>query len=569
MPSDRIITLLIVPYRTPAQIARDRWEQIAPDALQPARRVTLMDEHRQSIGVARNVWSEADGLYGDFYVSRTARGDDILTLATDGALGVSPGFVPETVVELSEQLMEVRRGELREVTLTGVPAYVDSAVLSIRSAHTGGIMAEHDDTQTPPAPPANPDPAPAAPAAPATPPAPAAVEQRHVVDLEARLARLEDAQRASDDDDDEQPTPAISGRHRPYAFRSIGHLVTRVAQLDRGDTAEASLALDEIGSLLESGAIREERYRGRVVELRAFTAVGTLAETATPAGYVPELLELVRQGRVFSRFMAGRNLDDVPGATLQLPRVTQGAAVDYVGEAPTPAGLEVTQDLQTFPKATLHGGQGITVQARDWSSPAYLDTVVRDHLRAYGEKVNLEAAAGDGAVGPPAHHTGAVTLAATFPTGVTPPADATMAVIVPAIGLAKAAVFAATKRWPTVCFANGDQWGFMEGLVDSEGRPLLADPGDSQNAPGTMAGASPVGRLRGMFGYAEDSIPANSILIGVFDDSTLWESSQAPAAVSLLYPDAITIDVAVFGYSAVAHRRAGAWAMVTDAGANG
>ena len=562
---DRIIELLIVPYGVASQVAPGRWERIATGAMIPEARVALMNEHRQVVGVARSFRQAPDGLYGEFYVSQTPGGDDALQLAADGAYGVSPGFIPEVVAEVSATMTEVRRASLRETTLTGTPAYIAGGVLSVRNYTAGGTVSEH--TPAPPAhdpaPPAH-DPAPPAPPAhdpapPAPPVAAAGVEQRNV-DLLARLDQLEQRMRAADP---APPTPVVTGTARGMRFRSFGHLVSTVAAYDRGDTDEAATAGDALGAMLEQRTVRRERSGATIVELRAFTNVGAIADSATPDGYVPELLELIRQGRVFANFMTSRNLDEVPGSNVQLPKIDQGAVVDYVGEAPSPAGQEVTQSLQSYPKATLLGGQGVTVQARDWSSPSYMDTVVRDHLAAYGDKLNLEAIAGNGAAGPPAHHSGAVTVvpAGNTEAAGTPPAD--FAEITAAIALVKAAVFNAVKRWPGIAFANADTWAYMEGLTDSDGRPFLVDAGVATNAPGTMSGASPVGKVRGLVGYAEDGVPAGSLLIPIMGWSELWESQASPASVQLMYPDALTIDVSVFGYSAVAHRRPSAFGLVT------
>lgn len=80
----------------------------------------------------------ADGAYMIFRVSKTAKGDEILTLASDGVTkGVSVGF--ETVpggtdfrVVEGQRTAVYTRAKLREVSTTWNPAYTRAQVLSIR-----------------------------------------------------------------------------------------------------------------------------------------------------------------------------------------------------------------------------------------------------------------------------------------------------------------------------------------------------------------------------------------------------------------------------------------------------
>lgn len=99
-------------------------------------RVKLLSQHASRtnpLGKALTLREDAAGLYGEFYVSRTAAGDEALELVRDGALdSFSVGFAP---VKHEKRGRVTWRTEvaLREASLVTFPAYDGALVGGVRA----------------------------------------------------------------------------------------------------------------------------------------------------------------------------------------------------------------------------------------------------------------------------------------------------------------------------------------------------------------------------------------------------------------------------------------------------
>lgn len=113
-------------------------------------RVKLLRDHDMSnpLGVAVGLTNMAAGVKVKFKVARGAEGDRALELAEDGVLdGLSVGvdFDTSTDVEMDpsdEGVMLVRRADLREVSLTAMPAFDDARVTKVAASRTEGTAME-------------------------------------------------------------------------------------------------------------------------------------------------------------------------------------------------------------------------------------------------------------------------------------------------------------------------------------------------------------------------------------------------------------------------------------------
>lgn len=487
------------------------------------------------VGKVLAVTEDDEAAFADMEISTTPDADEVWTLIKDGAL---------TKVSIGGQIVEYQFNEeteeltclsfdLMEVSIVPVPAMRSAEIVSNKAGELVTLSAdptkerEPMETETTPAE-TTPDPT-----------------------VAARLETIEDLMR-------ERLTPAppaISGAARPSHFRNFGELFGAVAAMDLGTDAHAR---EQLAHGLETGAVYFAPNGRRMVDVFAFE-VGDSSDATGDAGQVNDLLKILRDGRVISAGFAKGDLDTVPGKTVDAPTVTENATVDYQTEAGAVASNKQEWSEDSFPKATLAGGQTVTVQARDWSRPSYMNEVLEDLVGAYGEKVNEEVVNGAGTTGPPQKVEGILVANTTTTSAID-------AAIVAAIATAKSLAYAATKRWPARAYAAGATWATIEGMVDSENRPLLATDGP-WNALGELDGPSPVGKIRGLVGYADDAIAAGKMIVPSFRDAKLWESKSAPIRVGLTYPDSLTVDVAVFGYLAVAIRRPAGFAIVDNIGA--
>ena len=104
-------------------------------------KIPLLEAHRQDampLGRATTLEERSDGLYAEFLVSRTGRGDEALQLARDGVMhSFSVGFVPvrdhRRKTADGRPLLERQEVKLHHVGLISeVPAYGDARVLAVR-----------------------------------------------------------------------------------------------------------------------------------------------------------------------------------------------------------------------------------------------------------------------------------------------------------------------------------------------------------------------------------------------------------------------------------------------------
>lgn len=123
------------------------------------RRVKLLRDHdiHQPVGVAVSLEDRAEGLWGVFQVARGLEGDKVLMLAEDGVLD---GFSAGPVIEPDGWEMDqsgrgvrlVTSSQLKETTITAMPAYDDARVLHVAAMlrmppndNEGRSMAEKDE----------------------------------------------------------------------------------------------------------------------------------------------------------------------------------------------------------------------------------------------------------------------------------------------------------------------------------------------------------------------------------------------------------------------------------------
>jgi HK97 family phage prohead protease len=111
-------------------------------------RVKLLRDHRmdQPIGVATHLTDTAAGLRVRFKVARGAAGDEALALAEDGVLdGLSVGVdfdAGRDAVMADDGVMDVHRADLRETSLTPMPAFDDARVTKVAASRTEGTTME-------------------------------------------------------------------------------------------------------------------------------------------------------------------------------------------------------------------------------------------------------------------------------------------------------------------------------------------------------------------------------------------------------------------------------------------
>jgi HK97 family phage prohead protease len=142
----------VLPWGTPAQVVdrgrlvTETFERGALQGTDPAR-VPLTATHPRDagtlpIGRTLTIEDRTDAAWGEWHVSKTALGDEVLELARDGVpLGLSIGFaeVPGSSRWSADRQRVTRtRAALDHVAVVRVPAYAGAGVVGVRS---GGCLA--------------------------------------------------------------------------------------------------------------------------------------------------------------------------------------------------------------------------------------------------------------------------------------------------------------------------------------------------------------------------------------------------------------------------------------------
>lgn len=158
----RTVAGIVAPFNSPAEINDQlgRYtETIAPGAFtrtiteRGVGRVKLLTLHDRTllpIGRATVLREESAGLYGEFSIAMTDRGDEAIALITNGGLDAfSIGFRSIrdrwNARRTERTLIEVR---LDEVSLVWAPAYEQAQIMALRSKHAPTLTAAYQRLHT-------------------------------------------------------------------------------------------------------------------------------------------------------------------------------------------------------------------------------------------------------------------------------------------------------------------------------------------------------------------------------------------------------------------------------------
>lgn len=171
----RTIEGIVVPFDREAMVSdngRTRYPEMfrrgafAKSITERGDRVKLLAHHQSGVnplGRASLLREDPAGLWGEFRVSRTAAGDEVLELVRDGALdSFSVGFTPIKHVRQDRTVVRTEVA-LREVSIVTLPAYEDARIAAVRMlspedrAELAQMLRDSIDLSTTHSEPADPD----------------------------------------------------------------------------------------------------------------------------------------------------------------------------------------------------------------------------------------------------------------------------------------------------------------------------------------------------------------------------------------------------------------------------
>jgi HK97 family phage prohead protease len=147
---DRTIELIVTPYEEETladwkgRMVKEIFARGAFEGIQRrASRIKVYRDHFDTqtvVGRAVELHpSREEGLVADVKISNTPLGDETLTLADDGVLGASAGYLPLPGGEkwLTRSSVRILKGWLGHIALVPEPAYEGARVLAVRSKPDG------------------------------------------------------------------------------------------------------------------------------------------------------------------------------------------------------------------------------------------------------------------------------------------------------------------------------------------------------------------------------------------------------------------------------------------------
>jgi HK97 family phage prohead protease len=359
----REIGAFIVPWNVTVNTPQglEEFERGAFAGTDPGR-VKLRMEHQNPVaGKGIRIEERDDGAHMVFRVSKTAKGDEILTLAADGVTdGVSVGFFEKpdgTVVkQRNGRRVRVHRSvDLREVSTTWQPVYERAAVQYVRS-QTPTEEAPVADTQAP---------------------SEGAAEDKPVTVTAAA------------------PTVDLSSLERAFGALST-NINERLSAIDERYRSEYSVPSDKTDDQLKTHkgdwarlvvrALSGERIPD--MEMRALQDVVTADNLGVvPEAFLNEMIGVIDPSRPF--LSTTRRLPlPAAGMTINVPVITQRPTTAIQSAEKAQVSSQKTIITSTgFEAVTIAGGADISVQVLRRSSPSYLDLF----LELLGEAYAIDA----------------------------------------------------------------------------------------------------------------------------------------------------------------------------------
>lgn len=536
VPDEGSVEVRVMPYNAPSE-RTDFWTgetrtiQFDPGSLTVDGVTPLTLDHSPGtldrIGVLTDFRDAPEGLYAMLDFAPTQNAQDARALLKMGAIeDVSAGvYLDDSAEFTTDDGVTHLSGAVDHVAIVAHGQFGEagagSKVLAVHSTTEGAEMPE--DTEAPVVEPVEVDYASA----------------KELEELRATVTTL-------------SMPGAVNARNTDY--QSLGDVFVDVNAHARGTSPEAT---ERLTPLIDSGLVSADG-KGISLKLEQFAFApppgNSVGNGVAFDAYIPDLLELLRQGRPTADLLAKRQLP-AEGNRVFMPAVTVGNIVGYQeAQGDTLAQLNQVQILTDVPKVTIGGGQGVSIQAQLWTNPSYMEAVASDLVEAYAEFQNSEVVNGDG-IG--AHYEGILEVVGTtdVPVGGAPLA------MIPLLGTAWAAVWTGTRRAPTHALMTAAMWGALLNEVDTDGRPIIQNIAPS-NPVGTGDAGSPAGTLRGLTVVIDDSIGDTDVVVTNFRDTLLFEDGS-PAQLRLTYPDVLVTDISIFGFSALFIRRPAAYAILS------
>lgn len=485
----RTITGQIVPFGSWGQTSMGP-VQFARGAFGDVPNVKLLLEHdpKRPIGRMQAAMPTPEGINATFKVARTSAGTDALVEAADG---LRDGLsVGARIIDFEDtsEGMVVTAAELTEVSLVHTPAFSEAVVSQVAASAS--------------------DPTPAGPS-----------EEDASMENETPEVPAAEVVEAS------EPKVEASAPIRQYIHVGADR---EVESLTAGRFMKAKLQADA-----------GDREAARLVTAALADNTTTTAAGLVPTRFLRDVIGVLDTSRPFIDSISREALPDA-GMDFKIPRRTAKPTVaEQAAQGDEVSSTAFTLDYLTVNVETFGGGERISRQLIERSDPAFLDRLILEMASAYAQKVDNNAW---------------LTVANALGAG----SNSDGASIVGAVGQAIADSWAVMRFAPNnllVGPSTTGSFGFDDLLkaVDSDERPLYAATGQLVNGAGAIITPNARGSVMGLNLVVDGNVAGDmNPLVYPSAAVTFYESAAAPVQVSVQDVSTLEVEVAVYGYSAVA-----------------
>lgn len=372
----------------------------------------------------------------------------------------------------------------------------------------------------------------------------ATAEERGITDTElAEIRAAKEASAALDDRINELTDLARRNNVASAAIAGIGG--AKVRKEERTYTAEKA-AKGEVSFFRDAFFAREGDFQaqarinrhanevtteGEAIEQRA-TTTGSFAGLVVPQYLVDMAAEALRNGRPFANSCTKLPLPE-QGTSFLVPRGTTGATTAV--QATENATMNITDEVWanvTVPVATVAGQQQVSRQSLERGTPGLDALIYLDLAGAYHANVDTQLWQGTGSSGQVlgVQLTSGIGAATAF--GAAPTATLFTSKLAGQIaGIAGAGA----QISPKVIFMHPRRWGWLNTLMDSQGRPIV------QPVANGVFNVLGVNMNPGAYGVDSATATSGHNVVGTLQGLPVVTDANMPAAVGTNVEDLVFV----------------------------
>lgn len=486
----RVISGKIVPFGEVGQTSAGAVVFEKGSIAIPNERFKLLLEHdpKQPIGRAINIQQTDAGIFAQFKVSETSRGNDALVEASESLRdGLSVGVLVDKATE-REGVIYVSAARLQETSLVHTPAFKSAEVTTVAASES-----EPETTE----------------------------EETQPTESEASVENA-------------TPTPEVEAEKVEASRPSV---VVTAMEVRHPIRTKAQYLEHSIKASLGSD---DSRDYVRAADAQASKAMNFADDSFTtnpafsPVQYVPTVVDTLIGSRPAIDALGGSRALMASGMTVSIPKITTPGTVAETAEGGAPSEQGIVSSYVNATVKKYAGLQRYSVELIERSDPSFFQAMLDNMTRAYNKATDAAVIA-------------EITAGGTQATGVA----ATSAGIISFVSTEVPLAYAATGELPTAYIAGTSQWGLLMGAVDSTGRPIY-NAGSPYNSGGNANPQSLRGNVLGLDLFVDANMVATTIdesaFIVVPSAIAIYESPVLRLSTNV--PTSGEIETMLYGYLA-------------------